>query len=233
MSILSRELDSYQRAVDAYQRRLNSYNRGVDAYRKTLVRDANGNLLVVDGNGNVSAVEPSGRVIGPSLPANFNIQDYGATSIPDTSAFRQLRQGEPIESKRETLDNVYKHQDSETGEEYYYTQVDEGESGIRQVRLLTPDWRLEKEIPGRYIDYGDGGGYERATYQFSRDAASYLEAPPEWTDEFKRKAPDATAAQIRRAATPNWAQIEAGLIGQVMRGGGVRMGVPVYRPRQT
>jgi hypothetical protein len=232
MSVLSRELDSYQRAVDAYQRRMNTYNRGVDAYRKTLVRDANGNLLVVDGNGNVSAVEPSGRVIGPSLPANFNIQDYGATSIPDTSAFRQLRQGEPTESKRETLDKVYKYQDSETGEKYYYTQVDEGESGLRRERL-TPDWRLEKEIPGRYIDYGDGGGYERPTYIFSRDASSYLEAPPEWTDEFRRKAPDPTQAQVRRASQPSLAQIETGLIGQVMRGGGVRGGVPVYRPRTS
>lgn len=231
MSVLSRELDSYQRAVDAYQRRMNSYNRGVDAYRKTLVRDANGNLMLIDASGNVFSADQDGRLTRSSLPGG-SLTDYGATPLPDDPRFRLLRQGEPTESKRETLDNVYKYQDYDTGEEYYYTQVDEGESGIRQVRL-TPDWKLEKEIPGRYIDYGDGGGYERTTYQFSRDASSYLEAPPEWTDEFKRKAPDATAAQVRRAATPSWAQIEAGLIGQVMRGSGVRGGVPIYRPKNT
>lgn len=229
MSVLSRELDAYQRAVDAYQRRMNSYNRKVDAYRDTIVRDANGNMLVVNSSGGVQGVDPDGRLVRGSLPSG-TLADYGLTTLPDDPRFRLVRQGSPTESKRETLDKVYKYQDSETGEEYYYTQVDEGESGIRRERL-SPEWRLEREVPGRWIDGGDSGYYERPTYVFSRDASTYLEAPPEWIAEFTRTAPDPTAAQVRRAATPNWAQIEAGLIGEVMRSKGVRGGVPVYRPR--
>lgn len=226
MSVLARELDSYQRAVDAYQRRMNRYNRGVDAYRNTLVRDGAGNLLVVDGAGNVSAVDPSGRVIGAALPSGFNVQDYGMTGIPDTSAFRQLRQN-PTSVGRETLTGVKKYEDSETGESYYYTEVDEGESGIRWDRLSS-EWRLDKTIPG--FTSGDDN-WTPTTYEFSRDASTYLEAPAEWANKFRRRAPDPTAAQVRRAGMPSMAQIEGGLIGEVMRGGGVRQGVPAYRPR--
>lgn len=229
MSVLSRELDSYQRAVDAFQRRMNSYNRKVDAYRSTVARDANGNMLVVDSAGRVQGVNADGKLVKGSLPSG-TLADYGLTPLPDDPRFRLVRQGAPTEVKRETLNNVRKYQDSETGEEYYFTQVDDGDYGTRTVRL-TPEWRLEKEIPGSYEDYGDGGGYGPTTYQFSRDVSTYIESPPEWTGEFTGKAPDPTAAQVRQASTPNWAQIEAGLIGEVMRGKGVRSGVPVYRPR--
>jgi hypothetical protein len=231
MSVLSRELDSYQRAVDAYQRRMNTYNRKVDAYRNTVVRDANGNLLVVDASGNVFSAGQDGGLTRSNLPGG-SLTDYGATPLPDDPRFRLLRQGEPTEAKRETLDNVYKYEDYESGENYYYTEVDEGESGLRRERL-TSDWQLDKVVPGRLIDGGDSSYQERPTYIFSRDASSYLEAPPEWTDEFRRKAPDPTQAQVRRASQPSLAQIETGLIGQVMRGGGVRGGVPVYRPRTS
>ena len=229
MSVLSRELDSYQRAVDAFQRRMNSYNRKVDAYRSTVARDVNGNMLVVNNAGQVQGVDADGKLVRGSLPSG-TLSDYGLTYLPDDKRFRLVRKGAPTEVKRETLNNVRKYQDSETGEEYYYTEIDEGESGIRRERL-TPEWRLDKEVLGREVYDGDGSYRLPTTYEFSRDVSSYIESPPEWTGEFTRKAPDPTAAQVRQAATPNWAQIEAGLIGEVMRGKGVRSGVPVYRPR--
>lgn len=225
MSVLSRELDSYQRAVDAYQRQLNSYNRGVQRYNDTLVRDADGNLLVVDSSGSVMKVDAEGRVTPGKLPSG-TVQDYGISAIPDESRFRMLRQGEPVESKRETITGVQRFYDPESGQEYYYTLgSDYGDSGPGQERL-TAEWRLERKIPGQQ----DGESYTPDTYEFSRDASVYVEKPEEWTKQFTRKAPDPTFAQVKRAGMPTLAQIEGGLIGEVMRGKGVRYGVPVYRP---
>lgn len=231
MSVLSRELDSYQRAVDAYQRRLNSYNRSVDAYRDTLVRDANGNLLVVNSSGQVFSADDTGRLTAGRLPSG-TIKDYGATTLPGDKRFRVLRQN-PIDTQRETKTGVKKYRDSESNEEFYYTERRE-ESGDGENIVwdrLSPEWKLEKEIPGRWIDGGDSSYQEQPTYEFSRDASVYFEQPEEWTKTFNRQAPDPTGAQTRRAGRPTLAQIEGGLIGEVMKGSGVRYGVPVYRPK--
>lgn len=233
MSVLSRELDSYQRAVDAYQRQLNSYNRKVDAYQNTLVRDANGNLLVVDGSGAVLSADSEGKLT-PSAAPSGSLGDYGLTEMPDDNRFRLLRQN-PTKSERESRDDVRLFVDSETGEQYYYTLTPGyGDAGPTQERL-GPEWRLEEALPQKMVPgYGDSGGYyEPQQFRFSRDISGFTERPPEWDREFNRQAPDPTAAQIRRASMPSMAQIEGGLVGEVMRSGGVRMGVPAYRPRST
>lgn len=229
MSVLARELDSYQRAVDAYQRQLNSYNRGVQRYNDTLVRDADGNLLVIDSSGNVQKVDAEGKVTPGALPSG-TLQDYGLSAIPDESRFRMLRQGEPVESKRETLTGVQRFYDPESGQEYYYTLgPGYGDSGPGQERL-SAEWRLERKIPGQQTGWGVSESYSPDTYEFSRDASIYMERPEEWAKQFTRKAPDPTFAQVKRAGMPSLAQIEGGLIGEVMRGKGVRYGVPAYRP---
>jgi hypothetical protein len=225
MSVLSRELDSYQRAVDAYQRQLNRYNRKVDAYRNTLVRDSAGNLLVVDASGTVFSANPEGKLTRSKVPSGA-LSDYGLTEVPDDKRFQMLRQN-PTESKHESRDDVRFYQDFETGEQYYYTLTPgSGDEGFTLTRL-GPEWKLERALPQKRV----GDSIEPQQFRFSRDASVFAEKPPEWDREFNRQAPDATAAQVRRASTPSMAQIEGGLVGEVMRGGGVRMGVPVYRPR--
>ena len=227
MSVLGREQDSYQRALEAYQRQINRYNRSVDKYKTTLVKDQNGNLLVIDGSGNVSAVNSGGTLIGASLPQGFKLTNYGATDIPGGQGFRQLRQG-PMEEKRETKSDVRRYQDYDSGQEYYYTLDGPswGDMGPSQQRL-GPEWRIDRTVPGQW--YGDMEG--PTTYIASRDASTYMSAPPEWKKEFNRKAPSATLAQAAKVGAPSLAEVESGLIGEVMRGKGVRYGVPVYRPK--
>lgn len=224
MSVLGREQDSYQRALEAYQRQVNRHNRGVDKYKATLVKDNNGNLLVIDGSGNVSAVNSGGTVIGASLPQGFNLTNYGATDIGQ--GFRQLRQG-PMEEKRETKSDVRRYQDYDSGQDYYYTLdgFNWGDGPTQQ--RLGPEWRIDKTIPGSWT----WDGYGPTTYIASRDASSYMSAPPEWKKEFNRRAPSATPAQAAKIGAPSLAEVESGLIGEVMKGKGVRYGVPVYRPK--
>lgn len=52
----------------------------------------------------------------------------------------------------------------------------------------------------------------------------YQEKPEDWTEEFKLKAPDPTYGQVKRAGTPSLAAKEAGLIGEVIKGGGLKTG---------
>lgn len=211
MSVLARELDSYQRALEIYKRQLNRYNRGVDQYNNTLVKDANGNMLVVlGGGGYVEAVGPDGRVIGAALPQGFDRHVYGSTAIPGGQGYEMLRQN-PIEAKRQTLTGLRKFSD-EGGESYYLPSYD----GWQYVD--TRGWRYDGMTPGQATWDNEG----IPTYNFSRDASVYIEKPAEWTKEFKRKAPDPTTAQLAKVSDPSLAQVEAGLIGEVMRGKGVR-----------
>lgn len=227
MSVLSRELDAYQRAVDAYQRSVNSYNRGVDAYRSTLVRDANGRLLLATPSGGVTAVDSEGRIAQAVLPAGFDQSQYGMTGLPD-SAYSLLRQN-PKSVGRETRDDVYYYAGSSEGNDqpfYYYYGPEQGDAGA-QRHILGGEWRVDQKIPG----FSSGDNQEPDRYVVSRDASIYPEQPGDWTKKFGKKAPDPTGAQMKKMGMPTLAEVEAGLIGEVIKGGGVRYGVPVYRPK--
>lgn len=226
MSVLAREVDAYQRALEAYQRRVNSYNRSVDRYKDTLVRDMNGRLLVINGNGDISAVDDEGKVISAALGPDFSPADYGSTTIPDSAFYSLLRQN-PTGSQRETRNDVQRYYDGETGQEFYYYYGTEGGDGGGQQVKLGPEWTIGDKIPG----FSSGDSYGPDLYSASRDVSTYPDSPPEWTEEFNKKAPELTKAQSRRANSPSLADIETGLIGQVMKGSGVRYGVPVYTPR--
>jgi hypothetical protein len=52
----------------------------------------------------------------------------------------------------------------------------------------------------------------------------YQEKPKEWTEEFKGKAPDPTYGQVKKAGAPSLAAQETGLIGEVIKGGGLKTG---------
>jgi hypothetical protein len=215
MSVLARELDSYQRAAQAYQRDVDRYNRQVDQYKETLVYDANGNMLVMYGGG-VYAVGPDGKLT-PTRPPG-RVSDYGQSPIPEDPKFSALRQGEPVGTRRELMENVQRFYDPETGQEYYYTWAPgSGDSGDVQNRL-GPEWTVERKVPG----FSSGDNYSPDTYVMGMDVPTYMEKPPEWTKQFNRQAPDPTFAQVKRAGMPSLAQIEGGLIGQVLRGRGAR-----------
>lgn len=233
MAVLSRELDSYQRAVDAYQRQVDRHNRKAARYDDTLVRDAAGNILVLDASGNVMKVDSEGRVTPGALPSG-SVQDYGVSAIPDESRFRALRQGAPVDTRRETRTDVRYipgfSDESGSQEGYYYTLgADQGE-GTRAIDRLGPEWRVEQRIPGNYVGAGEASYAMPDAYEVSRDVSVYPERPPEWDKEFNRRAPDPTFGAAKRAGMPSAAQIERGLIAEVLRGKGVRSGAPNYGP---
>lgn len=155
MAVLSRELDSYRRAVDAYQRRLNSHNRTVQAYEDTVARDAMGDRLVVDDSGNVYKVDRTGKLTPSSIPEGTALEDMATSEIPGEDRFRVLRLG-----------------------------------------------GKDADLPER---------------------------PEDFKGAFNRQAPNPSFAQAAKASAPSLAQVEAGLIGEVMRGSGPRGGVPIYR----
>lgn len=237
MSVLSRELDSYQRAVDAYQRKLNKHNRGVQRYQDTIARDGMGDMMVVDESGQVFRVDDAGKLTPTKLPEGKSLQDYGLSAIPDESRFRMLRVGDPVEQKRETRNDVqyvpgFTEGGMATDGSYLIPVTGGGDGGGANFAPLSPEWRMDHKIPGQHsYSNGDGGDvYTPDLYQFSRDASTYMAAPAAFDEKFNRQAPDPSMAQARAAARPNMAMMEAGLIGEVMRGKGVRGGVPVYRP---
>lgn len=62
----------------------------------------------------------------------------------------------------------------------------------------------------------DVDAYNRALAAYQRKA--------DWTQTFDKKAPDPTKAEIRQASRPSLAQQEAGLVGEVIRAGGLKTG---------
>lgn len=217
MSVLSRELDSYQRAAQAYQREVDKHNRRVDQYKETLVHDANGNMLVARG-GRVYAVSADGKLIPTSVP-NGSAADYGRSPIPGDTRFELLRQGAPVGTRRELMEGVSRYQDPESGSDYYYTVNSSGMDGGSDTRnVLGPEWTVENVIPG----FSGESNSRPDMYVMGKDVPAYMDKPPEWTQQFTQTAPDPTFAQVKRAGMPSLAQIEGGLIGQVLRGRGAR-----------
>lgn len=206
MTVLARELDAYQRALDVYQRHLKKHNKNVDAYNETLVKDANGNLMVVDAAGNVSSVDDAGRVIAAALPEGFAQTDYGTSAISG-SGYRMLRQ-QPIEANREEMLGLRKITD-ENGHQYYVDR-----SG--QYVNITPEWRLDGTTPAQET----WDSYTPESYNYSRDASTYMQKPAEWARKMRIQKPDPTTAQMARMARPTLAAVEAGLVGEIMKGKG-------------
>jgi hypothetical protein len=226
MSVLSREVDAYQRAVDAYQRQVNKHNRAVDKYRATIARDASGQMLLADAQGNIFGAAEDGK-LSPSSLQSGQLTDYGLTQLPDDDRFRLVRQG-PTDQKRETKSGIFKYSDPESATEYFYEDAPSyGDDGVNRKRL-GPEWRMDKATPGQEINSGE---FSPTIYDVSRDASVYSELPEKDIPGFTARAPSATTSQVRRAGMPSMAEIEGGLVGEVMRGGGVRYGVPVYRPK--
>lgn len=222
MSVLARELDAYQRALQQYLRQAQRHNRQVNAYRDTVVMDAEGRPLILNPRGEVVVVDGQ-ELAFANLPDGTALTDYGLTPVEGAESYRMLRQGNPIEARRETVEGARKIPGFNDD---YHAQYRRGDEILQDGAIsdgsefLGPEWRMEGMTPGQP---GIGEAMQSPdSYRLSRDASVYMAPPEEWTREFNMKAPSATFAQVKKLNTPTLADIEAGLIGQVMRGKGVR-----------
>lgn len=240
MSVLRRDVESYQRALDQYQRQVGAYNRKIDAYNKSIVSDANGNFYVVNNSGEVFVADKgSGKVTSAALPGGRSIGDYGVTSIEGDSNFRLLRQN-PTQAKRDTVTGAFRGysggDEYNQGTPYYYTlgnTVYDGEgSSYREQIRLGPEYRVDKTIPGQIMGGGDAEYRTPDQYELSRDASTYATKPGAFDKKFTKTAPDPTYSQLRQmqqgTASQQALAANRGLISEVMRGRGVRADRPQY-----
>lgn len=219
MSVLSRELDTYNRALAAYNRDVRKHNALGKAYNDSIVRDQNGNPVVASGQpgawGAPQAVDADGRVIGANLISGFNADAYGKTDAG--SGYSMLRQN-PISSARETKSGVMRGVD-EDGTSFYYELGQPDWEGTRQQVRLNGDWQVAKVNPGAQLSYDE---VAPTTYDLYRDNNVYPDNPGAWTRKFDMQAPDPSFSQIRKSGQASLAQLEGGLIGEVIAGRGAR-----------
>lgn len=239
MSVLRRDAESYQRALDQYQRQVAAYNRKIDAYNRSIVSDASGNYYVVGNDGTTYVADKNtGKVTATALPGGRSVGDYGMTSIEGDKNFRLLRQN-PTEARRESVTGAFRGYEGgdewNQGTPYYYTlgnEVWSGDSSYREQVRLGPEYRLDRTIPGQVMGYGDGEYVGPTTYDLSRDASTYANKPGAFDKKFTKTAPDPTYAQMRQlqqgTANQQALAAERGLISEVMRGGGVLADRPQY-----
>lgn len=210
MSVLSRELDAYKRAVEQYNRQLRGHNKDIAQYNSTIVTDDNGNAVVRDAAGNTYTVSREGKLFGYTLPDGRQVADYGATSTGD-ERFQLMRQN-PTERKTETLAGVQRQVGVDGNPDTYFVANPEGGS-----QVLGVDWRRVSEQPGV-------GENPQPTYTFERDASTYAEKPEDFSGRAP-KSPDPSMAQVRKMfnAGPA-AQERGGLLSDVIRGNGLATG---------
>lgn len=236
MSVLARDLDAYNRALQAYQRKAGTFNKGVDQYNASMVRDSNENPYVYQGEydplaktnyGNYyTADKASGKLTGTTAPAGY----AGITAIADSPGYSMVRQN-PTGTQTKTRADVYKagggvDEYGNKGAEYYYVIGPPDAEGNGTQKILNPDKiRVVDQKEGGEVRDGNGDVVRApTTYTIEYDEASFADKPGEFTDTFDKKAPDPTKAQLAQAARPSLAQQEAGLIGGVVRGGPLKSG---------
>lgn len=220
-SVLSRDIDAYQRALDQYNRSLRRHNAGVDAYNSTLVRGTDGNPVVVDsGYG----------IVQGALPPGQTANTYGKTEVEGNPGMFVLRK-DPIRQSSETLRDV-RYQGPMVDEAgpvssgYYYQVTGSDPEGGETRQQLGGEWRMTEQT-----GFGEAPSDNR--YTVERNTSEYMAKPAEWTREFNRKAPAPTKAEYIRAQLPSLAAVEGGLIGDVLRSGGLKSGVPIRQRTAT
>jgi hypothetical protein len=107
----------------------------------------------------------------------------------------------------------------EFGGNYFYELGQPDSEGTRQQVRLNGDWQIAKTNPGAQVSYDEVGP---TTYDLYRDNNTYLENPGAWNRSFDVQAPDPSFSQIRKSGQPSLAQMEGGLIGEVIAGRGAR-----------
>jgi hypothetical protein len=223
MSVLARDLDAYKRALEMYQRKVAKHNTKASQYEQSMVRDANGNSLIRDANGSIKAADSAtGNLVDAKLPEGFDPAKYGATEIPDAPGYFSLRQN-PTGKRTEEVSGAYRQVDPDTGVESYYTPIAESsDSGTGRSRVEGQGWQVKRENSTPYSGPYSAENQSPTTYDLTREVPEYLDRPDPFTEQFKQKAPSYTKAMAAAASRPSYAQQEAGLIGEVMKGRGVR-----------
>lgn len=235
MSVLARDLDAYNRALKAYQRKVGTFNKGVDQYNASVMKDPAGNTYVYGGEYDplgpnsgqfYTADKTSGNLSAATAPAGY----AGMTGIPDSPGYSMLRQN-PIGKQTKTMANVYKggggvDEEGNKQPEYFYAPgpVD-AEGNATQRRIDASKVRVIDQKEGAEQTDNDGGIQRAPTmYTIEYDENSFQDKPGEWTETFDKKAPDPTKAQVAQAVRPSLAEQEAGLIGEVIKGKGLKTG---------
>lgn len=81
-------------------------------------------------------------------------------------------------------------------------------------------------------NYGKTPIESNASFSLLRQGGAegvYPNKPDDWTKTFDNKEPTYTKAQLTKEGQPSLAAQEAGLIGEVLQGGGLKSGVKSYR----
>lgn len=235
MSVLARDLDAYNRALMAYQRKAGRHNKSVDQYNASIMRDPTGNPYVYGGaydplgpnSGQFyTADQATGKLSAAAAPAGY----AGMTGIPESPGYSMLRTN-PTVTQVKTMANVYKggggvdEYGNKQPEYFYVAGAPDAEGNPTQRVIDASKVRVVDQQEGAE-QAGTEGEVLRAptTYTIEYDESNFLEKPADWTETFDKKAPDPTKAQVAQAARPSLAQQEMGLIGEVIRGKGLKSG---------
>lgn len=235
MSVLARDLDAYNRALKAYQQKAGRYNKGVEQYNASIMRDPSGNPYVYGGaydpfganNGQFyTADQTSGKLNAATAPTGY----AGMTGIPESPGYSMLRQN-PTGTQTKTMANVYKagggvDEEGNKQPEYFYVAGEPDADGNATQKVIDASKvRVVDQKEGAEQTDNDGGILRApTTYTIEYDESNFQEKPGDWTETFDKKAPDPTKAQIAQAARPSLAEQEAGLIGGVIKGKGLKTG---------
>ena len=224
MSVLARDLDAYNRALKAYQRKVGTFNKGVDQYNASVMKDPAGNTYVYGGEYDPAGVntgqfytadKTSGNLSAATAPAGY----AGMTGIPDSPGYSMLRQN-PTGKETKTFTGAIK-----SGDYFYITSAEPNSEGSTQRQLDASKVRVLDQQEGVDQNDGEGGTSRTPTrYTIEYDINSFQDKPGEWTETFDKKAPDPTKAQVAQAVRPSLAEQEAGLIGEVIKGKGLKTG---------
>lgn len=254
MSVLARELDSYQRALTAYRRDAAKYNKLADAhnekaraYTDSLVRSENGDAYVVSvnrsgtvGTPTVMGVYTAGedgmltKAVLPGDPKNYDL----TPATPGDDRFMLLRKRSD-QTQIETIGGLQRVEDERGGSNYFLqgpgTAPAEniwGDDDPTRSKLnatgFGQDWQVRVDEPGSVrnrLSQSIMNPGAPQTYTASREVSVLPESPGEWDREFlqaRPEQPDPTLSALRRMGRPSPAMAEAGLIGQAIRGRGVR-----------
>jgi len=231
VSVLARDVDAYNRALSAYQRKAAGYNRVADVYRQSITQDASGNPYVYRGD-----YDPLGPNDGQYYTYNQTTQKTnpvdkptgyaGMTAIEGSPGYSLVRQN-PSGKQTKTMANVYKagggfDEDGNKKPEYFYTRDGDNQRVIDASKVRVLDQKEGVDYPGS--GGGDGPDRTPTTYTIEYDENSFADRPPDWNETFDKKAPTATKAQIKQASRLSLAQQEAGLVGEAIRGRGLKTG---------
>lgn len=244
MSVLARDLDAYNRALAIYQRKAGKYNKSTEQYNASIMRDPTGNPYVYGGsydplgatNGQFyTADQATGKLTTANAPAGY----AGMSGISDSPGYSLLRQN-PTGTQAKTLTNVYKGgggvDDSGYAQpEYFYVAGEPNADGNATQKFIDPNKvRVISQKEGAERSDNEGGIFRDPTvYTIEYDENSFLQKPGAWTETFDKTAPDPTKAQLAQAARPSLAEQEMGLLGEVIRGRGLKTGTGLIGSRMS